>query len=61
MTLKEFLVRVSVDPDALARFIADPDAELARSGVSEADRLLLHMGNGDVLQRALAGESEATP
>ena len=61
MTLKQFLVRISTDPDALARFIADPDGELLSNSVPEVDRLLLHMGNAAVLQAALTNESEAVP
>ncbi len=58
MTLNAFLVRISIDVDALARFLAHPDVELAKAGVPDADRLLLHMGNPALLQAALAPAPE---
>lgn len=60
MTLKDFLVRVSIDSDAMARFIVDPDGELRQAGVAEADRLLLHMGNSAALQASLTDGSETS-
>jgi hypothetical protein len=60
MTLKDFLVRVSIDADRLARFVADPDGELLASGVAKADRGLLQSGDAAALQAALAADREPT-
>ncbi len=58
MTLKEFLVRVSIDPDRMARFVADPNTELCSSGVAECDRLLLEAGDAAALQTTLLTDHE---
>ncbi|HWT12755.1 MAG TPA: hypothetical protein VN231_08390 [Allosphingosinicella sp.] len=56
---RSFLVGLATDPARLGAFIKDPDSELERAGVSEADRAILKSGNPAAIYGLIGGQSAA--
>jgi hypothetical protein len=61
MTIGQFLLRLSVDPDLAERFFDNPDAVLASEefGLSEEARKILRRGNLPEIQQAVFDEDPA--
>ena len=59
MTLVDFLVRLSVDPAALADFVREPAAAMDRAGLDETGRRALVSGSAPALWNHLLGKPHA--
>jgi hypothetical protein len=58
--LSRFLASLAVDPELLGKFLADPDALMARHGLSDAHRAALKTLNPMQIQEALYESKPAT-
>jgi hypothetical protein len=55
--LKEFLAKLAVDPQALGKFIHDPEASMKAAELGEEDRAALRSGFPALIHARLAGVS----
>jgi len=62
MSLDQFLVLISISPDALAKFISDPAGACDDAGLSAGDQQALRAGSAfAVYQRVADGSVSAVP
>ncbi len=57
-TLKAFLAKLAIDPDALSEFFMDPDGCMARAGVDAGDRELVGRAQAQELLARLSADSQ---
>ena len=55
-SLKDYLVRLAIDPDRFCAFVADPISALAAAGVSEREQQLFLSGDQNQIYTRLAGD-----